>query len=238
MKNISLLPPEIRARQEAHRKSRALFLGGTVVSALFLVVYLVLFAVTWQAQVQLRLLLSEREALEHSLPAYQQYISLQQQVEQTDKLLKKAMGTPPDWAAILSGFGLHLPEGVWLTDLTLVYEPGDEMAQASPGSPLPVELPPAPPAPPAPGPETEESGVNLGAGSELTMRGAAKSHALVAEWLDGVRQVPGLAGVFCQFVGAEGEAEDKIIYFEIKAMLQPGAPYRPPEGVIGRAGAV
>lgn len=202
MKNISLLPPEIRARQEARRKSRVLLLGSTAVLALFLVVYGSLFAIAWQTQAELRGLRTEREALQRELPAYQQYVSIQKQVEHTDKLLKDAMGRSPDWASILTGLGLHIPEGVWLTDLALAYKAGE-------------------------------------VGSELTMRGAAKSHALVAEWLNGIRQVPGLSDVFCQFASAEDDSEKTTIRFEIKAVLQPGAPYQPPvEGVTGNAGAI
>jgi len=233
LKNISLLPPEIRARQEARRKSRVLLLGSTAVLALFLVVYGSLFAIAWQAQAELRGLRTEREALQRELPAYQQYISIQQQVEHTDKLLKDAMGRSPDWASILTGLGLHIPEGVWLTDLALAYKAGEEVPEVSPGGSLPSNLPPAL------RPEVEEPRVKLGVGSELTVRGAAKSHALVAEWLNGIRQVPGLSDVFCQFASAEGDSEKTTIRFEIKAVLQPGAPYQPPvEGVTGNAGAI
>lgn len=224
MKNISLLPPEIRARQQARRKSGSYIVAGGAAMMVFLAVYGILMVVNWQAQNELRELRQHRAVLEQMLPAYQQFVNIQKQVETTDRLLKEALETPPDWLSILTGAGLHMPNGVWLTDLTVTYKPG-ELQQTSPVAPWYSELPPAL------RPQQEEPEPELTAGSELTMRGAAVSHAEVARWLEDVRSIPELGGVFCQFAGTEGTGQ-AAVRFEIKATVWPGAAYQPPaEGV-------
>lgn len=211
MDNISLLPPEIRTRQVARRRSTLYMLTGGVVVLFFLGVYGGLFVATWQARGETRSLAASRSALEAQMAGLKVYADMQARTTRAEGLVHQAKGAAPDWRGVLDGVGRELPEGVWLTDFTAAY-------QAEDGTPAP-----APPGAGAPVPEAPATG-------ELTIRGWALNHLQVAEWLEAVRSVPGLADVRGQFSNLESHQGRPAVQFEIKARVEPGAAGAPAAG--------
>lgn len=190
MDNISLLPPEIRTRQEAHRKRRVYLLAGGAVLAVFLMVYGILFTVTMYARGEIKELAAKRTALEQQIAELDVYAAMQDRVVENEKLVQQAVGTVPEWETVLSGVGLCIPEGVWLTDFMVTYKSDDK------------------------------------AGA-LTLRGGAFNHVLVGEWLDRLREAPGLTNVRCRFSNEQSEG---AVSFEIEAVVLPGDPALPADG--------
>jgi Tfp pilus assembly protein PilN len=213
LENISLLPPEIRTRQEARRRSTLYVLASGLAVLFFLGVYGGLFVATWQAKGETRSLAASRSALEAQMAGLKVYADMQARVNRAEGLVHQAKGAAPDWGGVLEGVGRELPEGVWLTDFTAAYKAQDA-APAPSGTGAPAPAPEAP-----------------GAG-ELTMRGWALNHLQVAEWLDAVRSVPGLADVRGQFSSLESHEGRPAVQFEIKARVEPVEP-----GTAGAAAA-
>jgi len=199
LENISLLPPEIRTQQEARRRLTLYMLASGVVVLLFLGVYGGLFIAAWQAKSEARSAAAAQSVLEAEMAGLQVYADMQARMTRAEGLVRQAKGARPDWGALLEGVGLRLPEGVWLTEFTAAYKAQD-------AAPAP------PPAPEAPG------------AGELTMRGWALNHLQVAEWLDVIRTVPGLADVRCQFSSLESHEGRPAVQFEIKARVEPTPP--------------
>ncbi len=120
--NISLLPPEIRNRQRARRRTDYYLLAVSVVMLFFLGVYLVFLGITFQVRAEVNALRKERAALQEEIAAYQEYATLEEQAKEASRMLGDAMGTTPDWASLLADLSLHLPEGVWLESLSASYQ--------------------------------------------------------------------------------------------------------------------
>ncbi|EEG78353.1 PilN domain-containing protein [Dethiobacter alkaliphilus] len=124
MIKINLLPPEIveeRKRKAVHRKILSVVVAVVVALALG---FGVLFAATLQVRNDIQALETERAAVEAEVATYQPYVQLQNQVNNKNELLQSAMGTQVKWRETLGSLGLHIPDNVWLNNVSLSM--GDE----------------------------------------------------------------------------------------------------------------
>ncbi|HIE12583.1 MAG TPA: hypothetical protein EYP63_04020 [Desulfotomaculum sp.] len=209
MVRISLLPPELEAERQARRRRRQFFLGSAAVLSVFVALYLAAAAVTVYSNAQLRQLETERAALEVEMARYQKYARMQAEVERLKELATQAIGRPPAWRETLQAMGLSLPEGVWLTDFNADWE--QEEKKRSEGKARKKKEEQAPRGP---------------VWGELTLRGRALSHGLVALWLRELEHLSGVEDVRCEFA-TEGEVEGcPLVEFEVKARVEPAPAYR------------
>lgn len=120
---INLLPPEIQARQQQKRnQQKLLFSGGLILVALVIVLGALITANT-VTRTEVARLQEKRTALEQQAELYRPYAEMQARVVQTENLIQQAVGTPPDWAGVMTGIGMYIPPTVWLTDFTATWQP-------------------------------------------------------------------------------------------------------------------
>ncbi|KAF1086578.1 hypothetical protein SPSYN_00297 [Sporotomaculum syntrophicum] len=203
---INLLPPEIKARWESERKKRTALLMAGAVLAIFIVLYGVLVLATFQVRADVTGLRNERAELESKIPALQQYAQLQNQIEQTEGLIKEAVGIPPSWKSVLENIGLHIPVNVWLSDLSYSNEKNGGRQSTSSNSNTT---------------NNQEAPETCG---ELTIQGYAFEYIAMTQWLEQIRQIPELTGVNCRFSSREELNGEPVIRFEIKAGVLSGQP--------------
>lgn len=214
LKNISLLPPEIKAQRQIRRRRTLYFLGSSLVLLIFLGINAALTVGAVQVRAEARALQERRAELGKEVSAYKPYADMQASLTKADKIARQAMGTPPDYKVIMAGIGLYIPEGVWLTDFTASYKTDEKgKSQVKAGQTDSTTVPAQP------------------AAGELMVRGWTSSHPKVARWLEDIRSVPGLTDVSCQFSSEEELNGLPMIKFEIKATVLAGAPYQPAAGM-------
>ena len=119
MIKINLLPPEIveeRKRKAVQKK----FLGGVFVFAVILAAgFGVLLAATLQVRNDIRTIESERAVVEAEVATYQPYVQLQNRVNAKEDVLQTAVGMQLSWRETLGALGLHIPDNVWLTNVSV-----------------------------------------------------------------------------------------------------------------------
>lgn len=211
MVRISLLPPELKAERQARRRRRYFFLGSVAVLGVFATLYFVVAGATLYSRAELGRLEEHRAALETEKARYQQYARMQAEVKRLEKLVCQAMERPPDWEQVLTATGQYIPEGVWLTDFKAAWERKEKQKkklQAKEKEKKDTQAPTGP----IPG--------------ELTLRGLALSHALVAAWLKELEQVPGIEDIRCKFTAERQVERTPLIEFEVKATVHAGPGYR------------
>ncbi|MFZ5591867.1 MAG: PilN domain-containing protein, partial [Bacillota bacterium] len=155
-----------------------------------------------------RMLESERERvaaqrlqLERQMAASRHWEKKLDEVYRLRALLLQAMGRPADWSALLAGLGRSVPEGVCVTALRC------EQASGSPTGE----------------PKTPSTG-----GKTVIVTGYAVSHREVAALLDALQAAANLREVRCQYSTAEEINERRLTKYEIRVVLPPATPYRPP----------
>lgn len=128
MENISLLPQEYKVQRQLRRRRKFYLSFGAVVLLVFIATYVILFSFTLTANLTLNNLQAQRMELEQKEAGLQEYAAMQAQVQELEALVIEALGTPPQWEAVLAGIGVQKPPGAWLTELTAAYdENGGEM---------------------------------------------------------------------------------------------------------------
>lgn len=121
MKNISLLPPEIKAEARARRRRNLYLLVSVGVLAGFVIFYSILHIETARTRSELRTLEEEREIVATEMDALGVYREMQADVEAAERMVQQAMGTTPSWGELLETVGLKVPHGIQLTDLNASY---------------------------------------------------------------------------------------------------------------------
>lgn len=121
MEKISLLPPEIKARHEARRKQRVLFIGLFGALVVVVCIYAFLMVSTILTRQDLQSLQDERQAVEQEAAALQEYADLDQKLTTYKTLISEAMGTIPLWDDLLGDLSRTLPVGSWLSELNMTY---------------------------------------------------------------------------------------------------------------------
>jgi Tfp pilus assembly protein PilN len=122
MKNISLLPAEVRNYRKASMKRSMAFLAGLTVLVMFLLAYLALSFAILYPQGELKSVRSDREAVRKDIAALKQYEDTLTDAKNREELIKQAMGDNPDWAELFAGIFDTMPEDMWLTGFNVKYE--------------------------------------------------------------------------------------------------------------------
>ena len=122
LKNISILPPEVKQRFKQRKRKRILALGSVLVLVVFVVFYGLLHLATQIPEMELRALQNHRAGVEEQIDGLQEYKEMKERAETAEDLLVEAMGTIPHWDILLRDFGIHIPQGVWLTEVNASYQ--------------------------------------------------------------------------------------------------------------------
>lgn len=194
MYEISLLPPEFKARQSSQQRLERWLLVSGGVLLVFLLIYSGLLLFTHLARVQARNLQEQRASVEQREAGFQKYVDMKNKIDRLHQLVQQAVGNRPDYATVVNQTGLNLPEGVWLTELTATVLDNQSEASSAPGN--------------RPG--------------ELTIRGEALNQMQVADFLDSLQKVPGVTDIRCQSSKRKGDGQQtgvETVEFEIRASL-------------------
>lgn len=119
MKNISLLPPEIRAQEIAREKGASYLAYSFLVLIVFIVVYLILAVATFAVHMQAKSITNDRVAVQKECAEYQVYENLINEIQKANELHQKAIGVPMDWSQNLQDINRYIPANVWLTELNI-----------------------------------------------------------------------------------------------------------------------
>jgi Tfp pilus assembly protein PilN len=193
MKDISLLPPDIKGQARARRRRIYFLTGCGLVLLALLLLYLSLLMATWHTHNQANSMKNQRMAVERRMGSYQEYVDMAERIENIDRLIDPITGSAPDWAGLLVNVNHSIPGDVWLTDLTAgsasnTAQEGGDSARGAADSP-----------------------------NQLILRGYSYNYHSIAGWLEDIRQVPELSGVHCQFASEETVEGQPAISFEIRA---------------------
>ncbi|MDD4169471.1 MAG: hypothetical protein PHD36_04295 [Desulfotomaculaceae bacterium] len=206
MKNVSLLPPEIKARRLAQRRRALYFMGAGGVLLLFLVIYTSLLTMTLLVRSDTRVLRERQSELENITAGYKQYEALEASVAKNNKLLRQAMGDIPEWPNLITELNRCRPLNVWLTGLNAAYHSGTvERAAKSSG--------------------TQTAAKNAAEKNEIVIQGFANDYPAVANWFEDIQDITGLTDVQCRFIGEQALDSNSWVKFEIKAGILPGSPF-------------
>ena len=201
MKNISLLPPEIKAEQRSRQQLRLALLCSGVVVLVFLCIYGGLIFLTYQEKMEASRLQEQITEVQKKAIPYQKYEVLKADVDTLEKINNAAVGGIPNWYYLFAEVGLEVPEGVWLTGCTASYNK-PEKKQAQEGTE---------------NDQAESTPVTYQ--GELTIRGMALDHKDVAAFVKNLHAIQGLDNIRCQFSSEQELAGQKAYEFEIKASL-------------------
>lgn len=214
LKNISILPPEIRLQRQAGvRRAKHLKQGGTVF-LLLLVIYTGTGLATLHARSRVTDLQRQRALLGEKISGFREYVAMEDRINLLDSLVKKATGSSPDWAAALVSINNTLPPGVWLTEFNGVAasrskknetsKAGTTAAAKTSGS----------------GPVSGQTSRSRETGDEIVIRGYTFNNQDLATWLQKLGS-SGLADVRLQSAEREAAGNSSLINFEITAGLAP-----------------
>ncbi len=192
MKMISLLPPEVRAKQRSRNIFRTYILGSGLVVLVFLFCFAFLLYMTNLEKTQIGRLKDQRADFAQRIEVYQEYGDLKERLDFLEKIASDAEGVSPNWYYTLAEVGSHLPDDVWLTGYSASFHAGKKEAK-------------------------EEKKVTEAQKGELSIRGKAFSHDDVAALLRSLQQVKGLEDIRCQFSSEEMLGDRKLYGFEVKA---------------------
>jgi Tfp pilus assembly protein PilN len=203
LKNISLLPPEIKTQQRAQQQLTMTIMASAVVLAVFLCIYIGLIIYTHLERNYVQELQAQRTNEEVQAARYKQYADMKTNLDNFNNLVQKADGDRPDYSNILSALGIKIPDGVWLTDFIATCTTDSPGAAPATGSSSTVTA-------------NALTGV-------LTIRGSAFNHTEVANLLDNLKTVPGVTDILCQSsVLQESTDQQPTVQLEIKASLPVG----------------
>jgi len=195
MKNISLLPPEIRVKEKKWVKQRLFIFVSVAVMAIVLVVYLSLLFMTATVRSQASSLERQRQDIEAQVDELEHYAEMQERAEEAEATLQLALGNSPPWDFLLTELGVSMPGEIWLSDINASFEGSDG--------------------------DDEDNGAGEG---EITIRGWGKRHEVVASWLQKIEELDGLYDVRCQFSTETAWDGNPAYQFEIQANLESGQP--------------
>jgi Tfp pilus assembly protein PilN len=190
LKNISLLPVELRNYQTSAKKMSKYAVVVAFLILGFVLIYSVLSLTAILPQQDLNSVRQERQDMQKKIAELQPCEDMLNASEAAKKLVSEAMGTNPQWDTLFVKIFNSIPEDTWLSDFSTTFS---------------------------------------GNTGELSLRGWAKSHANVAEWLTSLKTMEGLSNIQCQFTMKTGTDDGKNVQFEIKAVLAQGKAFEMPE---------
>lgn len=166
---INLLPPEIRERQRARRRTMAVVLVGIILLGALGAFYFLQVMRLGRAERDLAAQQQENARLQAEIAQLQRFDELVRELEATRELLDGLLADRVLWSGVLRDVSLVIPGRAWLTGLTGTI--GD----------VAVTAPEAPEAP-------VEGGALVG---QVSFNGFAFEHPDVALWLSRLEDVRG-----------------------------------------------
>jgi Tfp pilus assembly protein PilN len=122
MKNISLLPVEIKQYHRSSKKRNVLIIIALVILALFIMAYLGLSMAAVLPQQQLKAIRQERAEIQSKIAGMQQYEEILNNAKGVEAIISEAMSNNPDWSTFLKTIYNEMPQDVWITGFTTEYE--------------------------------------------------------------------------------------------------------------------
>lgn len=214
MRNISLLPPEIKAQRHVRVRRASYIKRGGIVFLALLVIYTGAGLATLHARSRTAAVQVQRAQLEKEIAGFREYVAMEDRIIALEKLVKQAVVGSPDWAYLLADVNRNLPPGVWLTDLSGSSGIRSKKGAAGKGGQEAAAPAAASQAGPGQGPKT------AGPQGELVIRGWTFDQPSLSLWLEELRGVSGLSEVRLQFANREAVEGRTLIKFEIKAGIQ------------------
>jgi Tfp pilus assembly protein PilN len=194
LKNISLLPAELRNYQTSAKKMSKYAVVVAFLILGFVLIYAVLSVTAILPQQELNSVRQERQDMQKKIAGLQPCEDMLNASEAAKKLVSEAMGVNPQWDTLFVKIFNSIPEDTRLSDFSSTFS---------------------------------------GSAGELSLRGWAKSHTDVAEWLASLKTMEGLSDIQCQFTAKTETDSGTDVQFEIKAVLAQGKAFEmPAEGGI------
>ena len=122
MKTVSLLPPELKGRRITQRKHSSILVYIFLLLVLVVLVNIGLLVQSYLLKNDLKSLQDQRAGTESQVAALQEYAALHDQLVARENLIQDLMGTPPLWSSLIQNISYHLPNGVWITEISARYE--------------------------------------------------------------------------------------------------------------------
>jgi len=121
LKNISLLPAELRNYQRSAKKINRY----SVVMAFFILGFVLIYAVLSLAanvpQQGLNNVRQQRKSVQQKINELQAYEEMLNTSENARILVSEAMGKNPEWDTLFVGIFNSIPQGAWLSDFTSTF---------------------------------------------------------------------------------------------------------------------
>jgi Tfp pilus assembly protein PilN len=115
---INLLPPEIRERQRARRRTAAVVLVGIIVLAALGAFYVLQVMRLADVQEDLEAQQQRNNELRQEIAQLQRFAELQQELQDTRDLLNTLLADRILWSGVLRDVSLVIPSEMWLSGLT------------------------------------------------------------------------------------------------------------------------
>jgi Tfp pilus assembly protein PilN len=115
---INLLPPEIRERQRARRRTAAVALVGIIVLAALGAFYVLQVMRLADVQEDLEAQQQRNNELRQEIAQLQRFAELQQELQDTRDLLNTLLADRILWSGVLRDVSLVIPSEMWLSGLT------------------------------------------------------------------------------------------------------------------------
>ena len=190
---VNLLPPEIGERKRLQQVQ-----AGVVVAVIVAVGAVVTLDMTGShkvtdAKTQLQSATSESRALSRQLATYNDVNTTAAQLAASQAILAQATATRVEWSGYLADLSEVLPSATWLTNLSM-------SEQAAPGSLV----------------SPSQASGTVGT---LTFAGVALKYGDLANWLDSLQPVTGLANVYFSNATEQYIGSTKTVNFSGSADL-------------------
>ena len=169
---INLLPPEIRERQRARRRTAAVVLVGIIVLAALGAFYVLQVMRLADVREDLEAQQQRNNELRQEIAQLQRFAELQQELQDTRVLLDSLLADRILWSGVLRDVSLVIPGEMWLSGLTGAATGAEEATTTTTTTAVP----------------TVPGGGLVG---QITFNGFAFDHRDVALWLSRLEDVRG-----------------------------------------------
>lgn len=197
---INLLPPEIKDRQRARRRTIAVFLVGLIVLGAMGIFYFLQLIRLGQVEADLADQRARNAQLRQDIGELRQFDQLEQEVQTSAALLAALLQDEVLWSGVLRDISLVIPGSTWLTSLT-----GTTAAAAEPAE------------------GTETTAVPGSLVGQISLGGFAFDHRAVALWLTRLEDVTGFANPWLTDSTKTTIGEREAVQFTSSVDLSPDA---------------
>ncbi|MDO9574726.1 MAG: PilN domain-containing protein [Candidatus Contubernalis sp.] len=121
MKNISVLPPEIKVKRLSQRKIKKYLLGSSLVILFFFSIFVGLAIAVAGPRTEIKKTRDQIQEVNRQVASLEKYQEMQKEIDSFEELVKSSLGTPPEWVSFFEYLGKHIPGEVWLTELNASY---------------------------------------------------------------------------------------------------------------------